>query len=108
MSNGPEFQVTYWRELPSMVVVRHGDTVGDPVQKKTLAPRFQETIDEAAMRLGEVDSEAYLEGWRRGDWAPIDGGEADGAVERLVTELEGQWDDARLTAYLDALGPAAG
>ena len=28
--------------------------------KAPLAPRFQEAIDEAAMRLGAVDSEAYL------------------------------------------------
>ena len=59
-----EYQITYWRELPSLVVAREGD-----VQAKTqLAPRFQEAIDEAAMRLGEVSSDAYLEGWHRADW----------------------------------------
>lgn len=103
MSNGPEYQVTYWRDLPSMAVVRDGEST----HKAALAPRFQEAIDEAAMRLGDVDSEAYMEGWRRSAWEPVEGGSADGAVERVVAELEGQWDDARLTGYLDDLGPAA-
>ena len=40
--------MTYWRDLPSLVVAREGDTV----TKTQLAPRFQEAIDEAAMRLG--------------------------------------------------------
>ncbi len=64
-----EYQITYWRDLPSLVVAREGD-----VQAKTqLAPRFQEAIDEAAMRLGDVSSGDYLDGWRRDDWAPGDG-----------------------------------
>ena len=56
--------MTYWRDLPSLVVARDGDIV----TKGPLAPRFQEAIDEAAMRLGETSSDAYLEGWVRGDW----------------------------------------
>ena len=40
--------MTYWRDLPSLVVAREGDTV----TKSQLASRFQEAIDEAAMRLG--------------------------------------------------------
>ena len=64
-----EYQITYWRELPSLVVAREGD-----VQAKIqLAPRFQEAIDEAAMRLGDASSGDYLEGWRRDDWTPGEG-----------------------------------
>ncbi len=95
--------MTYWRELPSMAVVRDGEMT----YKAALGPRFQEAIDEAAMRLGDVDSEAYLQGWRRSAWAPVEGGSADGAVERVVAALEGQWDQDRLAGYLDDLGPAA-
>jgi hypothetical protein len=95
-----EYQVTYWRDLPSMVVAREGDSV----TKGQLASRFQEAIDEAAMRLGAVDSEAYLEGWSRGEWTATDGGPAD-VCDRVVADLEAQWPPERLTAYLDGLNP---
>ena len=96
-----QYQVTYWRDLPSMVVVRAGESV----TKGPLAPRFQEAIDEAAMRLGAVDSEAYLDGWTRGEWTTADGSPAD-VCDRMVADLEGQWSEDRVTAYLDELGPA--
>ncbi|HET7068387.1 MAG TPA: virulence factor [Nocardioides sp.] len=96
-----EYQVTYWRDLPSLVVAREGDDV----TKAPLAPRFQEAIDEAAMRLGESDSASYLDGWTRGEWTPADGGGVE-VCERVVADLEEQWTADRLTAYLDDLGPA--
>jgi len=96
-----DYQVTYWRDLPSMVVAREGDQL----TKATLAPRFQEAIDEAAMRLGETDSDAYLAGWTRGEWTPADGTGPE-VCDRVTAELDAAWDEERLTAYLDALGPA--
>ena len=90
--------MTYWRELPSLVVAREGESV----TKGPLAPRFQEAIDEAAMRLGAIDSDAYLEGWHRGDWTDADGSPAQ-VCDRVVADLEQQWPDDRLTAYLDGL-----
>ncbi len=59
-----EYQITYWRDLPSLVTAREGAEVA----KVPLPQRFQEAIDEAAMRLGDVGSDAYLAGWRRGEW----------------------------------------
>jgi tRNA C32,U32 (ribose-2'-O)-methylase TrmJ len=56
-----EYQVTRWRELPSMVAAR----AGDETVKAELAPRFQEAIDEAAMTAGLVGSDDYLGEWRR-------------------------------------------
>lgn len=92
--------MTYWRELPSLVVARAGESV----TKGPLAARFQEAIDEAAMRLGETGSEAYLDGWIRGEWTPAEGSGAE-VVDQVVAELEDQWSVDRVTAYLDALGP---
>lgn len=93
-----QYQVTYWRDLPSMVVVREGDSV----TKGPLAPRFQEAIDEAAMRLGATDSGAYLDGWTRGDWTPAEGSAVE-VCDRVVADLESQWPADELAAYLDAL-----
>ena len=92
--------MTYWRELPSLVVARDGDRVA----KTPLADRFQGAIDEAAMRLGEIGSDDYLAGWRRGDWTAADGEPGD-VVAQVVAELEEQWPQAALIDYLDSLGP---
>jgi hypothetical protein len=93
-----EYQITYWRELPSLVVAREGDQL----VKTQLAPRFQEAIDEAAMRLGEVSSDAYLEGWQRGDWTPGDGTPAE-LAEQVVARLEDEWSVEAITTFLDGL-----
>jgi Virulence factor len=95
-----EYQVTSWRELPSLVVAREGDEV----TKAPLPPRFQHAIDEAAMRSGESDSDAYLAGWRRSEWRPVDGTPAQ-AAEAVTAELVERWDDAAVEAYLDSLTP---
>ena len=68
-----EYQLTFWRDLPSLVVARDGDDV----TKSPLAPRFQEAIDEAAMRLGDTSSDDYLSGWTRGEWTPAAGSTTD-------------------------------
>ncbi len=98
-----EYQVTYWRDLPSMVAARDGAET----TKASLAPHFMEAIDEAAMRLGADASDDYLAGWRRGDWTAAEG-DPETVVGRVVTELEVAWDEKALAAYLDSLGPAAG
>jgi Virulence factor len=98
-----EYQVTYWRDLPSLVVARDGDDV----TKAPLAQRFQEAIDEAAMRLGQTSSDAYLEGWVRSEWTAAEGNGSE-VCGRVVAELEAQWPAERLAAYLDGLGPEDG
>ena len=94
-----EYQVTHWRELPSMVVARDGDQT----TKATLAPRLQAAVDEAAMRLGDIGSDAYLAGWTRGPWTAADGTPTE-VADRVVAELEADWPVDRLKAYLDTLG----
>ncbi len=98
-----EYQVTYWRELPSLVVAREGEQV----TKSPLSARFQGAIDEAAMRLGEIGSDAYLAGWRRGEWTPAEGDPV-AVADRVVADLETQWSPSALADYLDSLGDGAG
>jgi Virulence factor len=94
-----EYQVTRWRELPAMVVAR----AGDETVKAELASRFQEAIDEAAMRLGDTGAEDYLDGWERSPWAASDGTPAE-ALDRVAAELDEAWPADRIAAYLDGLG----
>ncbi len=98
-----EYQITYWRELPSLVVARDGDDV----TKAPLPGRFQEAIDEAAMRLGDVESDAYLAGWRRTAWSPRDGMPAE-VADDVVAELASDWAAEAVTSFLDSLGADKG
>ncbi len=96
-----EYQIMSWRDLPSLLTVRDGDEV----IKVPLAARFQEAIDEAAMRLGATGSDDYLLGWSRGSWTSAEGS-ATQVAEQIGAELETQWDQPALDAYLDAIGPS--
>ena len=78
--------MTSWRELPSMVAAR----AGDETVKAQLAPRFQEAIDEAAMRLGDSGADDYLAGWERTAWTSADGAPAD-VLDRVTAELDAAW-----------------
>lgn len=98
-----EYQITFWRDLPSMVVARDADNT----TKTPLPQRFQEAIDEAAMRLGAIDSNAYLEGWTRAEWVQTPDDPV-ATCERVVADLESEWTAERVSEYLDDIGPAAG
>ena len=93
-----DYQITNLRYFTSIVVAR----IGDETVKVSLASRFQEAIDEAAMRLDAADADAYLDGWIRSDWAPADGEPAE-IAERISAELENSLDEAALQAMLDKL-----
>lgn len=93
-----EYQVTRWRELPSMVAARSGEET----VKAELAPRFMEAIDEAAMRLGDTGAEDYLAGWERSGWTEAAGTPAE-VLDRVSSELDAQWPADRISAFLDGL-----
>ncbi len=94
-----EYQITSWRDLPSLVIAREGEDV----TKVQLAPRLQEAIDEAAMRLGETGSDDYLAGWTRSEWLTGEGDHAQLAAT-VSERLESAWSDERISEYLDSLG----
>ncbi len=98
-----EYQITYWQDLPSLVVARDGDDV----TKASLTAKFQEAIDSAAMALGAVDSDAYLAGWRRSKWVPADGSPME-VCDEVVARLEEQWSAQALSSYLSSLEPDGG
>ncbi len=87
-----EYQITYWKDIPSMVVAREGRRERAKVE---LGQHFQVAIDDAAMRAGLIGSEAYLEQWRRGEWQARDGGVEDVAAA-VAAELEAEYTPDRL------------
>ncbi|MDX6540634.1 MAG: hypothetical protein QOI71_2244 [Gaiellales bacterium] len=98
-----EFRVTYWRDLPSLVTAR----AGGHTAKAALDARFMVAIDEAAMRLGATDSEAYLEGWRQSDWEERSGTPEE-VVEAVSRALDGEYHEARVQELLDSYGTGRG
>ena len=87
--------------VPSDLLARPAVPRGGPrrathVTKSPLAPRFQEAIDEAAMRLGDTGSDDYLAGWRRGDWTTARGQPHRGRRPGR-RRPRGEWPPARLT-----------
>ncbi len=94
-----EFRVTYWRDLPSLVTARHAEHTA----KASLDARFMVAIDEAAMRLGATDSDAYLEGWRQSEWEARDGSPEE-VVEAVAQELDAEYSVIRVQELLDSYG----
>jgi len=78
-----EYQVLFWRDIPSMVVAR-GD--GREVQAR-MPQRYQDAIDEAAMAQGATEGDAYLESWAWGPAARREGSPED-VLGAVLEELE--------------------
>ena len=95
-----EFQVTYWRDIPSMVTAREGRRNKAKVE---LSQRFQVAIDEAAMRANLIGTDAYLEEWRREPWQNRDGS-PDEVVKIVAQEIEEEFSPARIREILDQSG----
>lgn len=91
--------MTRWQGIPSMVTARKGEEV----VKVALPARFQEAIDEAAMRAGETDADAYLAGWSRDPWTPAEGTPAE-AADAWARALEEEWGEARLDDHVANYG----
>jgi len=53
--------VILWRDIPAQVTATDGSTSA----RRELDERFQKAIDAAAMKADLIESDAYLEGWRR-------------------------------------------
>ena len=78
---------------------------GDDVVKILLHNRFQEAIDEAAMRLGSVDSDSYLEGWRADEWVESTDAPSDLAAN-IAKSLEEEFSQEQLDQILNEIGTA--
>ena len=56
------YRILAWKDIPASVEA----TDGDATVREQLSPRFQELFDALALREGDSESDAYLEGWAQG------------------------------------------
>ena len=96
-----EYQITYWREFPSMVVAREGRSNRHKVQ---LPARFQVAIDEAAMRAGATGTDEYLDGWLRTDWQE-QAGDPEEVAQTVAARLEADYPPQRIRKLLSSITP---
>ena len=98
-----DVQITYWRDIPSLVTAQEGRRNRHRVE---LSARFQVAIDEAAMRLELIGTDAYLQQWRKGDWQQQEGDPVS-VAEAVAAEIERDYPPARLRELLAALTPVS-
>ena len=78
-----KYKILYWNGLPSQV--RATDENGRV--NRQLPQRFQEAIDEAAMSLGKIGTDAYTNGFEWGDELERSG-TAEDVADAIVSELD--------------------
>ena len=95
--------IVYWRDIPAQVIVK----AGRKQARRQLAERFQEAIDEAAMRAELYGTDDYLDEWRRA--APeACGDDIEAEAEAAKARLEAEFDEENLTALAMAGGRVGG
>ncbi|MBL4907946.1 MAG: virulence factor [Sneathiella sp.] len=87
--------VIYWRDIPSQVAAK----AGRKSAKVMLGDRFQEAIDMAAMRDKAHESDAYLEGWKKGEPVNVEGDMQVVAADKAA-EIERAFDEELLRAFV--------
>jgi hypothetical protein len=95
----PTYQILYWRDIPAQVKVR----LGRQRVNRALSPRFQEAIDEAAMRARTTSTDDYLDEWRSSDPQEAEG-DPEALADRLAAELETAYPDERLALLIENKG----
>ena len=88
-----KYHILFWQDIPSVVEAKDGEAT----QKEMLSQRFQDLIDLVAMKKGLAGTDAYLEGWARGD--PIEReGTAQEVAAAVKDEFESQFDTIKAAA----------
>jgi hypothetical protein len=93
------YQILYWRDIPAQVKVR----LGRQRVNRALSTRFQEAIDEAAMRAKTTSTDEYLDEWRSSDPQEAEG-DPEALADRLAAELEAAYPAGRLALLVENKG----
>ncbi len=94
-----QLTIISWRDIPAQVLAQGDGRVRARVQ---LSDRFQEAIDEAALRAGLFGTDEYLGEWRR-ETRPC-GDDLDAEARAEAERLEAGFDDEALRRLARAGG----
>lgn len=89
-----EIEIILWRDIPAQVIARQGREVF----RVELSPRFQQAIDQAAVRAGLIETDDYLGAWRKEKQATSDPLEA--AAAREAERMESHFTADVLSRYV--------
>lgn len=89
-------QIVYWHHIPTQVKAK--DQAGQV--KKMLPERFMAAVDQSALDNGLAGTDAYLNGWRSGEWQEREG-DAESAAQAAVDELVQQHEGKAIPLELD-------
>lgn len=84
------YRILYWQDIPSVIEVKEGRRA----RKHQLSGRFQELIDQVAMRKQLFGTDAYLEQWRKGPQQDRDGSPEE-VLRQVSEELESRFESIR-------------
>jgi hypothetical protein len=98
-----ELTVIRWRDIPVQVIVQGPARARARAQ---LSDRFQEAVDEAALRAGLFGTDEYLGEWRR-DTRPC-GDDLEAEARAEAERLESAYGADRLAALARAGGAESG
>ena len=87
--------IVYWRDIPAQVIVGKGRRGS----KAPLPERFEQAIDRAAMKVGAMESDAYLSEWRKAAPYEVDGDPAEIAADEAA-RLDTEYDQDRVKALI--------
>ena len=90
----PKIVTIYWRDIPSQVTVQEGRKRA----KKLLDARYQEAIDRAAMRAKKIDTDSYLDDWRRVNKKGE--GDLDELLAATVAKIDAEFTDEKLDTFI--------
>ncbi len=94
-----KYQIIYWRDIPSQIKGKVGrKRVGRP-----LSDRFMQSIDAAAMKSGDTDTDDYLAQWKSSEWAEIVG-DTDEFLDALAAKIEAEYSGKRLSDLVKSEG----
>ncbi|WP_299928420.1 virulence factor [uncultured Pelagimonas sp.] len=91
----PDITIVYWRDIPAQVIVGKGRRAA----KVQLPERFEQAIDRAAMKGGQIDTDAYLAEWRKVPSGSQDGDQTEVAATE-ATRLDTEYDQERLKTLI--------